>query len=46
MYKLLEDGSVYNEDTGAFIPPDLDNRHYQEYLNWVIEKSQGKSDDD
>lgn len=40
MYKLLDDGYVYNEETGAFIPPDLGNRHYQEYLNWVVDQSQ------
>ena len=44
MYKLLDDGYVYNEETGAFIPPDLRNRHYQEYLNWVIDQPQEKSD--
>lgn len=45
MYKILEDGTVYNEDTKEFIPPDPGNRHYQEYLSWVAKQPQGDSND-
>lgn len=45
MYKLLDDGYVLKEETGEFIPPDLENRHYKEYLNWVLEQANKDQDD-
>lgn len=45
MYKLLEGGFVYNEDTQEFIPPDPGNRHYQEYLKWKAEQAEVNDDD-
>ncbi len=36
LYKLT-DGGVINTDTGAFIPNDPANRHWQEYQEWLAE---------
>jgi hypothetical protein len=36
-YKLTTSPSIYRISDGAFIPPDPDNRHYQEYLSWLEE---------
>lgn len=33
-YKYAGDDSIQDKETGAFIPMDEDNRHYQEYLAW------------
>lgn len=32
-YKLTSEG-VQDKETGAFIPDNPDNRHWQEYLKW------------
>ena len=36
-YKLLTNGSVCDTETGAFIPNEPKNRHWQEYQVWLGE---------
>lgn len=36
-YKLTDSDIIHDTETGAFIPSDSANRHYQEYLEWVGE---------
>lgn len=37
MYKLQNFGMILRLSDMAWIPPDPDNRDYQEYLAWVAE---------
>lgn len=32
---ILTKGGIKDQETGALIPINLDNRHYEEYLEWV-----------
>lgn len=36
MYKIKE-FNILNDETGQYIPYDENNRHYQEYLEWLAE---------
>lgn len=39
-YTQQEDGTIFREADGAYIPPDLLNRDYQEYLKWLARQNQ------
>lgn len=37
LYKLSSDGGVQRTDTGSFIPPDIENKHWREYQAWLAQ---------
>ena len=45
MYKLTDNESVIRLADGAYIPCDIGNRDYQDYLNWVAEGNVAESID-
>lgn len=55
MYKIIDGGVdpttgvvippvILNEETGAFIPQDMGNRHYREYLESLVPKAEETPD--
>lgn len=44
-YKLTQFESIIRLADGAFIPPDINNSDYQEYLKWVEDGNQPESAD-
>jgi hypothetical protein len=40
MYKLINSEVILKEDEGLYIPRDVDNRHYLEFLEWEATQPQ------